>query len=314
LLAVCQSDGGIDEVQLVEVVRLAESDAVTLRSATPDDAEKIYAVHLSNGEVDEWRGVPECRDQVGWMGQFDAASVVAEVGGAIVGEMKVWWGEDVPDLGSTLDVSTLYVHRDCQHKGIGRRLLGWALASARQHSCERVTVWCNEDSELFYRKCGFKDGLLLQRFLASPSSIMDTEMSEVHLGEIDNPAGRPLLTHRILHPSQRWRDLLWQQANVPVLLAGEERRSVLSFSSKGGALAVFRLHHWENDLTKAELYLWCSGATDLALSSCLVQGARLGLQTLSILAYGEVAQIAAANGWEDVGESERVLALQVRAA
>ena len=59
--------------------------------------------------------------------------------------MKVWWGEDVPEFGSSLDISTLYVHRDFHHRGIGSELVRWAVRASRQYGCESLTVWPNEE-------------------------------------------------------------------------------------------------------------------------------------------------------------------------
>ena len=269
-----------------------------IRNAIPDDVEQIYEVHDSNGESDEWDDMACCREQIEWMVQFDAASVVAEIDGKVVGEMKIWWGEDVPEFGSSLDVSTLYVHRDFHRRGIGSELIRWAARVSRQHGCGGVTVWPNEDSAAFYRKQGFEDGLVLREFRVDPSGFSadgDFEMRAVRLADIDPPAGRDLATHRILHPSQRWHDLVAQEADTSFVVDGERRSPILSYMGMSGRdLAVFRLFYWRNDPTRAELYLWSSNPTDAVLSGCIAQARKLGLRTVTILAYGKMTPKVAA--------------------
>lgn len=282
-----------------------------IRNATPDDTEQIYEVHDSNGESDEWDDIACCREQIEWMVQFDAASVVAEVDGRIVGEMKIWWGEDVSELGSSLDVSTLYVHRDFQGRGVGSELIRWAARVSRQHGCDGVTVWPNEDSAAFYQKQGFEDGLELQEFRVDPAGFSadgDFGMTAVRLADMDPPAGCDLATQRILHPSQRWRDLVAQEADTSFVVDGERRSPILAYTGmNGGDLAVYRLFYWRNDPARAELYLWSSNPTDTVLSACIAQARELGLRTVSILAYGKMAQRVSALCGQTTGETPRVL-------
>ena len=270
-----------------------------LRNAVPTDAEQIYEVHDSNGESGEWADISECREQIEWMLQKDAASIVAEVDRKIVGEMKVWWGEDVPEFGWSLDISTLYVHRDYQRRGIGKALIHRAIEISRKHGCECICVWPDEDSVGFYRKQGFESGLNLREFLVDPSDISsydDSEAKQVYLSELDSPVGHYLLTQRILHPSQRWHDLVKQEATASIQMDAEHRGSpILSYlifpSEKDiPTLAIYRLFYWKNDPKKAELYLWSPHQIDIVLPLCLVQADRIGLEAVSILAYGKVAE------------------------
>ena len=57
-----------------------------IRATALGDAEQIYEVHQSNDESHEWADVSDCRDQLQWMTQYDAASIVAEIDGRVVGE------------------------------------------------------------------------------------------------------------------------------------------------------------------------------------------------------------------------------------
>jgi len=72
---------------------------VKIREATVDDAARIYAVHASNDATDEWDDLAECREQIARMTDLGTPPIVAEIDGHIVGEMKVWWGQDIPELG-----------------------------------------------------------------------------------------------------------------------------------------------------------------------------------------------------------------------
>ena len=278
-----------------------------IRTARAADAEQIYEVHDSNGESDEWVDVSECREQIKRMIGLGFPPIVAEFDGKIVGELKAWWGEDIPTLGRSLDVSTLYVHRDYQGRGIGRALVRQAVTLSRHNGCTCVTVWPDPDAVTFYEKQGFQPGFSLCSFLVdtggqSPRS--EIQSRQVDISCFDPPHSRLLCTQRILHPCQRWYDLVEQATASPIWKNSGDRRPVIfsflvGFSPRDVLnLAVYRLFYWEGDPAKAELYLWSDNLVPSILDSCIMLAGRIGIHELSILAYDQVAEQVAILGGE----------------
>ena len=287
-----------------------------IRTAKVTDAEKIYEVHDSNGESDEWRDVTACREQIKRMIDLGFPPIVAEVDGKIVGELKAWWGEDIPALGRSLDMSTLYVHRDHQGRGIGSALVRQAVALSKKHGCNCVTVWSDPNAIIFYEKQGFQPRFSLHSFLVdtgdqSPRS--EIQSRQVDISHLDPPPGRFLSTQRILHPCQRWYDLVEQAINPPLWKnSGDRYPIIFSFligisSEDGLNLAVYRLSYWEGDPAKAELYLWSADLVPSVLDSCILLAGQLGIHNLFILAHGEVAEKVAAFGGEVQDAQDKVL-------
>lgn len=59
----------------------------------------------------------------------------------------------------TVELKSIAVREDHQHRGIGRRLLGRALAICREEGLETVTVTtaiADLDNVRFYQRCGFR--------------------------------------------------------------------------------------------------------------------------------------------------------------
>ena len=278
-----------------------------IRSARVVDAEEIYEVHDSNGESDEWVDITECREQIKRMIGLGFPPIVAEADGKIVGELKAWWGEDILALGRSLDMSTLYVHRDYQGRGIGSALVRQAVTLSRQNGCNCVTVWPDPDAVTFYEKQGFQPRFSLCSFLldtAGQSPRSEIQSRQVDISYLDPPPGRLLRTQRILHPCQRWYDLVEQATDAPIWKNSRNRRPVIfsfliGFSSEEVLnLAVYRLSYWEGDPAKAELYLWSDDLVPSVLGSCIILAGRLGIHELSILAYDQVAEQVATLGGE----------------
>ena len=97
-------------------------------------------MHDSNDASDEWADVGECRGQIERLIGLGLMPVVAEIDGQIVGEIKMWWGEDVSELGRSLDIATLFVHRDMHHQGIGALLVECVVGISREHTCDGVGI------------------------------------------------------------------------------------------------------------------------------------------------------------------------------
>ena len=107
----------------------------------------------------------------------------------------------------------------------------------------------------------------------------------VDLDAVAPPTSSSLQTWRILHPIQKWHDL-----------ASEERPDrihafSLRSSGQNSPFAVFRKAYWEEEAQTAELYLWSSERSPSVLKQSVSLAHGLQIQDLTILAYGEVADI-----------------------
>lgn len=286
---------------------------IHIRDATTRDAKNIYAVHLSDNAADQWVDEEDCGDHTEWMIRLGVPPVVAEVDGRLVGEMKVWWGEDVPEFGKTLDISTLQVHRDFQGRGVGSALTQRAIEISRTLGCDATTVW-TIDAEGFYRKHGFGLKLVQQRLSIDTRQAPPAEEYEIQAvapGSLDPPDGRRLRTHRILHPRQLWNDLV-RQGNARIQAQdGGRAPAIQAFRVLGpglgqGAVAVYRRFYWSNEAEKAELYLWSPVWSSVLLSACAAHARALEIETLSVLAHGDVAEAPDGPGAVLPGEEVRI--------
>ena len=71
-------------------------------------------------------------------------------------------------------------------------------------------------------------------------------------------------------------------------------------------LAVYRLSYWEENLAKAELYLWSADLVPSVLDSCILLAGRLGIHELSILVHDEMAKQVATLGGEIQATKDKV--------
>jgi GNAT superfamily N-acetyltransferase len=84
--------------------------------------------------------------------------VIAELDGRVVAEMELFIGREGPRYGMNCHIGLLFVHRDFMGRGIGNRLVERAVAIAKEHNCNTLTVASDETHENFYRRCGFSFG------------------------------------------------------------------------------------------------------------------------------------------------------------
>jgi ribosomal protein S18 acetylase RimI-like enzyme len=272
---------------------------VKLRTATAADAAGIYEVHVSAGGSIPWDSADECREHIQRMTRQGNPPIVADVGGEVVGAMEIWWGQDVPQLGRSLDVSMIDVRADHQRRGVGSALLRHAMCRSRQEGCDCVSVWADRNAIGFYRKHGFAERLLLRRFRLPVPSVparRRLDLQPVELARLGAPDPAHLRTWRLVHPRQLWQDLSRQQAEPPVWQGGREPRRAI-FARRIGlpghrqaALGVYRLAYWKPDAQTAGLYLWTPAPEADVLRCCIGHAAFLGVSTLTILAYGRTAE------------------------
>jgi hypothetical protein len=66
--------------------------------------------------------------------------LVVEDEGHVIAEAEYYIGADVPPLGTTLDISVLYVHSGFQCRGAGSLLMESMIARGKATDCDHLTV------------------------------------------------------------------------------------------------------------------------------------------------------------------------------
>lgn len=149
---------------------LVEGKEITIRTATPDDAPAIAAIHVASWQH-AYRGVlpdeyldalvPEQRLGM-WTYILGASHPGVHVGVAGQdGELVGFYSVGPSDEGDPDDVrmlSTIYLDPGCMGKGIGRALLADAERAMRDDGATvgvlRV-ITANEGTRRFYERCGW---------------------------------------------------------------------------------------------------------------------------------------------------------------
>jgi len=290
-------------------------DQVNIRPAAAADAEAVFRIHASVGGSIPWLDAEECREHLEWIAGLGNPTIVAELDGEVVGSMDVWWGQDVPELGRSLDVSMIDVRADRQRRGVGRAMIGHACKLAESNGCDCVSVRADPAAGGFYEKMGFTPRLTLRDLSIAPDAVTmpaGFSLDPVKLSSLAIPPGGWFRVGRILHPRQRWRDMLALEAEPPLWGdSGQRRPAVSAFLVAGPdsgepAVAVYRLGHWANDASKAELCLWSGRSDRPELLACVAHASTLGVRELSAFCYGGQADTLAEAGAARTG-TENVL-------
>ena len=138
----------------------APGSSVTIRRATPDDAEAITPVHVASirtlcandytqEQIDAWAGWKSPEQYRAAMAAGETF-LVAEADGGVIG-FAVLFGNEV---------KAAYVHPDHVGRGVGRRLLEAVEAEARSRGVAELRLTSTLTSVPFYETCGYAKGEL----------------------------------------------------------------------------------------------------------------------------------------------------------
>lgn len=142
-----------------------KEDEFVFRLAGPGDSRELTRLRMDmRRELDD--GFLEEGIYAATLEYFDRCladgshvEVVCRDGGRIVGTVGLTFFEAMPTTrlpnGRTAKLMNMYVSPDHRHRGIARRLLGFALDEARRRSYGRVTLNSSPAGEALYRGSGF---------------------------------------------------------------------------------------------------------------------------------------------------------------
>ena len=134
-----------------------------VRLATLDDAEpirQIYNLEVTTSTATFDLVPRSLEDQRAWLAERSGARavLVAEADGEVCGFGSLSPWRDRPAYATTVEDS-VYVHRDQQGQGVGRRLLTELVSTATAHgfhACMARIVGGHEASIALHQRCGFE--------------------------------------------------------------------------------------------------------------------------------------------------------------
>lgn len=134
--------------------------AVTLRSATPEDLDRVTEIEAASFAV------PWSREAFRSLGELKRVRfLVAELEGGVVGHGVLWW------VGSEGELANLAVDPAFRRQGVARVLLDGLLERARAEGLSRVFLEVrvsNHPAEALYRSRGFRPVGLRRNYYHHP--------------------------------------------------------------------------------------------------------------------------------------------------
>jgi glucosamine-phosphate N-acetyltransferase len=70
----------------------------------------------------------------------------------------------IHDSGKVAHIEDVVVDEKWRGKGIGKRMIEWAVNKAKSEGCYKVILDCDESNVSFYEKCGFKPKGICMRY------------------------------------------------------------------------------------------------------------------------------------------------------
>lgn len=144
---------------------MTESTDVTIRPATRDDVPAIVAM-LADDHLGRGRECVENPLPASYFRAFDAVAqagniqlMVAESGQVVVGCLQLCILPGISSQGASRAlIEDVRVASHCRSRGIGERLVRWAVDEARGRDCVLVELLTHEtrvDAQRFYARLGF---------------------------------------------------------------------------------------------------------------------------------------------------------------
>jgi GNAT superfamily N-acetyltransferase len=136
---------------------------VTLRRAVPGDLPEIVAL-LAADQLGVTREVAD--DLAPYLSAFEAITadpahllVVAVDAGRVIGTMQLSFIPGLARRGAwRAQIEAVRVHEDVRSRGVGARMIGWAIDESRRRGCALVQLTTDKrrtDAHRFYERLGF---------------------------------------------------------------------------------------------------------------------------------------------------------------
>ena len=281
-----------------------------VREATLDDTKDIVSVHLTNPDrpFDKPLESLSIAERYGYGGSLMSiesgaihlnnllawgfAPLVVEEKGKVIAETEFYIGKDVPPLGTTLDISLLYVHSDFQRQGAGTLLMQEMISRAKKAKCRHMTVSGGLGAPEFYAHFGFSHLLDLMVVDCSVSQWADISDSVSYIpADFEQLPEGTLWIGRFLSPCQKWREIVdGIKKREPIM---KERtdwpRPEGRYSRSEGCLS-FLVPEWGNK-SKADVYCWTEKLTPKIVSRLLSHSRVAGYSNVCLLCHPGVANL-----------------------
>ncbi|MCL1793956.1 MAG: GNAT family N-acetyltransferase [Oscillospiraceae bacterium] len=149
------SRGG--EGQIDMIWREKKMDNIKIREMTASESDLKGIANIHRDCTDPWGNIEECTAWITKRLERGFYIQVAEFDGKIVGHGE-WIVSDEPDR-KFVYLGMLQIDKDYQRKGIGRIMIADGIEYAKKNNCELIVTIpdMDENADIFYRKCGFKD-------------------------------------------------------------------------------------------------------------------------------------------------------------
>jgi len=133
-------------------------DNVKIRNITMSEQDINGMLQIHRNCEDPWNEIEECKSWISKRIERGFYLRLAEVDENIVGHAE-WIISDEPDR-KFLYLGMLQIDADYQRKGIGRLMINDGIEYAKKNSCSSLVTSpdMEENADIFYRKCGFKNG------------------------------------------------------------------------------------------------------------------------------------------------------------
>jgi len=249
-------------------------DNVKIRDITMAERDINGMLRIHRNCQDPWNEIEECKSWISKRIERGFYLRLAEVDGIIVGHAE-WIISDEPDR-KFLYLGMLQIDDDYQKRGIGRAMINDGIKYAKENDCETVVTIpdMEENADIFYRKCGFKDMRKKHCLKIKTEKYKDFEFERINIVQV--PFSVIKEKRYIFGKGQISARHMWEVYNEKPSV--DDRLSPAVLLSDG---TYIQLGYWEGG-DGGYLMIWSnSGDYDKIIKSALAFGYSLGLEHLS---------------------------------
>jgi GNAT superfamily N-acetyltransferase len=253
---------------------------VFVREATLDDTQDIVAVHLTSPDRPfdhpleslsvaaryayggPWMSVETCAIHLNNLLAWGHVPLVVEEGDRVIAEVEFYVGRDIPPLGTTLDISVLFIHADYQRRGAGTLLMEELISRARRRNCDHMTVSGGLGAPAVYRRFAFGPALNLEPIDRDLPDVAPPGFCEPYMpAGLELPPSATLWIGRFLSPTRKWREIVDRaKSRDAILPKWAQRPKPAGFASECIGFLGFLVSTWGN-ADEVDLHCWSETLT-----------------------------------------------------